>query len=191
MRKLTILVDMDDTIECLLDAWVGYINDMYGTNVQKDEIKEWDMCKAFPTLAPEDIYGALRKTELWQRVKPMPNAVEYLQRLINDGHNVFIVTASHYESVPIKIREVIEKYFSFIKWEDIIITQHKQLVRGDVLIDDAPHNLIGGSYKGILFTAPHNRSFDESTYGLLRADDWCEVYQYIQDICKEEFNGRN
>lgn len=35
MKKLTILIDMDDTLEDLLGAWVSYLNTQYGTNVHK------------------------------------------------------------------------------------------------------------------------------------------------------------
>ena len=31
MKKLTVLIDMDDTIEDLVGAWVKYLNTKYGT----------------------------------------------------------------------------------------------------------------------------------------------------------------
>lgn len=35
MKSLIVLVDMDDTIENLLQAWVNYLNEHHGTAVKK------------------------------------------------------------------------------------------------------------------------------------------------------------
>ena len=50
MKKLTILVDMDDTIEQLLKAWIAAVNSKFGTAVTYDDIKSWDVSEAFPGL---------------------------------------------------------------------------------------------------------------------------------------------
>jgi hypothetical protein len=42
------------------------------------------------------------------------------------------------------------------------------MIRGDVLIDDGIHNLEGGDYKKILFTAAHNRNYDAEANGMIR-----------------------
>ena len=67
----------------------------------------------------------------------------------------------------------------------MIVTGRKQMVRGDVLIDDGVHNLEGGAYRKILFTAPHNRSYDAEANGMTRADNWDEVVRII-DGMKED-----
>ena len=38
MKNLTVLVDMDDTIEGLLTAWVDHLNTHHGTSVKKDNV---------------------------------------------------------------------------------------------------------------------------------------------------------
>lgn len=40
MKNLTVLVDMDDTIEGLLQAWVESLNKTHGTTVKKDDVTE-------------------------------------------------------------------------------------------------------------------------------------------------------
>lgn len=39
MNKLTVLVDMDDTLENLCATWVEYLNERHGTNVHIDDVK--------------------------------------------------------------------------------------------------------------------------------------------------------
>ena len=41
MKLLDILVDMDDTIEHLLNAWVEYLNARHGTSVKVDDIYDY------------------------------------------------------------------------------------------------------------------------------------------------------
>lgn len=185
MKKLTILVDMDDCIENLSDVWIDLLNKTHGTAVNRNDISNWDMSIAFPTLKEEDIYAPISSEELWKRVTPLPGAVEYLQRLISEGHKVVIVTSAAAESVPMKLNHVLFRYFPFISMKDVIITSQKQLVCGDVLVDDGVHNLEGGRYEKILMDAPHNRGYRAETNGMTRVRTWEEVYIKICEISNQ------
>lgn len=186
IKTLTILVDMDDTIEELLDPWLDYLNKKYSLHVTRDDVTSWDICQTFPMLTEEQVFEPLGDEELWKKVKPYPDAVEYLQRLIEDGHIVYIVTASHYHTIDMKLNHVLFKYFPFIKYDDIIIARRKDMIRGDVLIDDNPFNLLNGVHKGILFDKPHNQWCDTTKSGICRAYNWQEIYDIIQQMsdCK-------
>lgn len=185
MNKLTVLVDMDDTLENLCETWVGYLNERHGTNVHIDDVKEWDMTKAFPTLSKAELFAPLYEEELWKRVKPLPGSVEYVKRLLDDGHKVIVVTASHQNTVAYKLNNVLFRYFPFLTTNDVVVAYQKQLIRGDVLIDDAPHNLIGGEYKGILMNASHNKQFDAKAAGFIRVANWEEAYNTVRNIAEE------
>lgn len=191
MRKLTILVDLDDTLINFCEAWVEYINEKHGTAVCMDDIREWDILKAFPTLGRKEIYAPLFEEEMWKRVAPLPGAVKYLKKMIDDSHKVIIVTASHHDTLSFKFNNVLYKYFPFITQDDVIITSQKQLIRGDVLIDDAPHNLLGGEYTGVLVNAPHNRIYNAEQSGFVRGNDWCSIYKAVCDISRGVNNNRN
>lgn len=47
---MTILVDMDDTIVQLLQAWLLKLNENYGLDVAYEDIRSWDIEEAFPEL---------------------------------------------------------------------------------------------------------------------------------------------
>lgn len=183
---MTILFDADDTAENLLECWVNTLNQRYGTSVNKDEITEWDMTLAFPTLSQEEVFSPLYEDDFWQQVTPLPGCVEYLQRLIDDGHELYMVTATDYRTCRAKIDRLLE-IFPFLSQDHIIICDHKQMIRGDILIDDAPHNLIGGRYRKILMSAPHNRDFNAAAHDIYRADSWDAVYSIIKSfVMKDE-----
>ena len=76
---MTILVDMDETISGLLDAWTGCLKGRYGIGVCRDDIKDWDMQKAYPELSKEQIYAPLLEESLWESVEPLPGAAHYIK----------------------------------------------------------------------------------------------------------------
>lgn len=184
MKKLTILVDMDDTIDNLCQTWVAYLNKQFGTCVRHDDITEWDMAKAFPMLTPHQIYRPLDDPALWDRVLPIDGAQYTLRKLLSDGHRVFIVTSSDYRTLDMKMERVLFQYFPFLSWDDVIVTSRKQLICGDVLIDDAVHNLEGGRYQKLLMDAPHNRQYPVEENGMVRVKTWDDIYRAIQELTK-------
>ena len=54
------------------------------------------------------------------------------------------------------------------------------------MVDDAPHNLEGGEYFKILITAPHNRKYNASENGMVRADHWSDIYNIISEYARKE-----
>ena len=181
-KKLTILVDADDTIHFLLKGWVKFLNKKYGLNVDWFAIRDWDICKAFPSLTFGQIYGALQEEGLWDMVEPMPFAYGIIQKLMAEGHDVYLVTSSYYKTIPVKFEKVIFKYLPIMDWEHVIVTCNKQMIRGDVLIDDGPHNLEGGDYAKILVSSPHNFNYPAEENGMVRVKSWFEIYNEIQKI---------
>ena len=182
MKKLTVLVDLDDTIEGLLQAWVDYLNTHHGTAVKKDDVTEWDVSKFFPQIPTTEVYAPLYNDEFWKTVEPFEDAARYLQKWKDDGHTVLIVTTSDYRTLRSKMENVLFRYFPMFTWNDVIITAHKQLVSGDVLVDDDIHNLIDGSYEKLLMDAPHNRRFDADANGMTRVMNWSDAYMKICEI---------
>ncbi len=182
---MTILVDMDDTIEQLLKAWVNRANEKFGRNVSLDEITAWNVAAPYPGLTREQIYGVIYEPGFWSGVEPMPGAAEALKHFMEEGHQVFIVTATEIEHVEEKMKGLLFRYFPFLSWDQVIITSRKQMIRGDVLIDDGIHNLEGGDYKKILFTAAHNRNYDAEANGMIRVRNWDEVVKIIDGMMPE------
>ena len=40
---MRILIDMDDTIELLLNAWLAKVNRIYGRHVSYEDVTNWDV----------------------------------------------------------------------------------------------------------------------------------------------------
>ena len=177
---MIILVDMDDTIENLGLAWVDYLNRKYDKNVNWYDIRKWDMQIPYPDLTKEQIYGALNDEELWDNVTAKEDASHYLKKLIDEGNKVYIVTASWYTTILPKMERCLFKLFPFLTWSQVIVVLDKHMIKGDILIDDNPLNLVGGDYFGVLFTAPHNIEYDDSSTDIVRVDNWKSAYLIIK-----------
>ena len=176
---MTILVDMDDTIEQLLKAWVKRANEKFGREVTLDEITGWNVAAPYTGLTRKQIYDVTYEPGFWSSIEPMPGAAEALKHFMDEGHEVYIVTATEPEHVEEKMKDLLFRYFPFLSWQQVIITGRKQMIRGDVLIDDGIHNLEGGKYRKILFTAPHNRLYDAERNGMIRVSSWDEITEVI------------
>ena len=180
---MRILIDMDDTIELLLEAWVKKANALYGRDVKCEDVKEWDVTKAYPGLTHDEVYGVLKDPDFWFTVEPAPGAAEGVRRLMEE-HEVYIVTVTPCDEIAPKMNNLIYRCFPYITWDRIVITGSKQLLSADVLIDDGPHNLIGGAYEKILVDAPYNRDFDEKAHGMTRVRSWEEILKTVDRINK-------
>lgn len=178
MKKLRILCDADDTIENLTSHWLDELNRKHNKNVKKEDLKIWDLTTAYPDLTPEMVLEPLYCNEFWSRITPIEDSAYYLEKLLEDGHELFIVTASIYETFDAKVAKLLE-LFPFLKSEQIILAQYKQIISGDVLIDDAVHNLLGGSYRKLLFNQPNNSYFNEKEYDITRVFSWKDAYEKI------------
>jgi 5'(3')-deoxyribonucleotidase len=183
-RRLTILVDIDDVLNNLLERWVDTLNDRYETNVRAEDVKTWDIHTAFPSLDVWNVYEPLEEHSFWRGMEVKPGSEEGIKRLLfEDGHVVKIVTATNYSVARTKIEWLLD-IFPFYS-EDVIIAYKKQMIRGDVLVDNAVHNLEGGSYEKLLFTSPPNQSYDAGANGMRRVNNWEEVCVEIEKIAKK------
>lgn len=175
-----ILFDLDNVLDNLTELWIKSLNVRHGLQV---DIKEYDMRKAFPSLTEKEIYEPLDSGELFYLMTPIENSQEYLKKLIDEKHGVYILTASHYKALQAKI-SWIKYFFPFVKWDHVIISGKKQLINGDILVDDCPDNLIGGKYRGILLNYPWNSGFPNQKYNIERAYDFKDVYDKIEKIIR-------
>lgn len=183
--SITLLIDMDDTIENLLSAWIKWLNDKHGTSVKPEDILSWDLKPFFPSLSNNAINEPLYIDKFWETVQPREDAIKYLPRIYEMGFKPYICTSSIYHTIRKKFDCILGNYFPYIPWENIITITKKQLINADILIDDGIHNLIGGSYKKILITAHHNKSFDTRGTDIVRVNDWQEAYDKIIEYADE------
>ena len=68
---MTILVDMDDTMERLLEALVKRANERFDRNASVDEVTDWTIVCAFPGIEKRQILDLMYEPGFWEDVKPV------------------------------------------------------------------------------------------------------------------------
>lgn len=184
-KKLTILVDLDEVMNNLVEVWVSRINEIYGLNVNFNDISQWELETFFPSLTKSQVYKPLHEKSLWERLAPQEGCQKTLKKWIDAGHTVMITTSTFYKHAETK-GEWLKHYFPFLTWDNVIITSKKHLIKGDVLIDDGLHNLQSGDFIKVIMTRPWNKSFDEKANGMFRIHNWQEAEILIERIGRGE-----
>ena len=188
---IKILIDVDDTIEDLIPAWVNWLNNSHDLNVNPDSIDCWEMYKHFPTLAKFQVYEPLYLNEFWETVMPKADAVYYVNSLYLEGYDLYLCTNSNLETIMRKRENIIDVYFPYLK-DKIIIISNNPMLNADFLIDDNPKNLIGGSYNKILFSCSHNKNLceDDKKKMYLITNSWKRIYETIEGYANISWNKK-
>ncbi|WP_221567392.1 5'(3')-deoxyribonucleotidase [Alkalihalobacillus sp. TS-13] len=176
---ITLLIDMDSVICDLMSEWHRRYNEEYDDNLSAEDLDCWQSEKYVKTECGTKIYDFLDESGLFIRLEPLPNAIEVLRRL-SERHDILIVTSSRTYAYTEKEKWV-EKHLPFIGARNLIFTHRKDMVRGDILFDDAPHNLIAfeeSGRKAVAMDYRYNRNVDvERVQNWLEFEQWVEKYE--------------
>ena len=161
--KKIILIDQDGP---LADFETGFQKEWKGRFpnlpiVSKQERKHFKVHEDYPKKLKSKVESIYSQPGFFLGLPPNRNGILAIQKLGLLGHKVFICTS------PLqKNRHCFDEKYSWVKKyigvefaKNLIITEDKTLISGDVLIDDKPE--IDGekkpTWKHILFDATYNR----------------------------------
>lgn len=179
MKPLHIMIDCDDVLNLLTEDWVHCLNQQHGVAINPQGFSHAAVHESFPLLTREEVKLPLRDADFAQSYTVRPGSAECIQQMLDDGHEVSIVTAHNNRTAGYKF-EWVTKNFPMLTRDDVIITRKKQKIRGDVLIDDAVKNLEGAPFMKILFNHPNNHGYDASANGMFRVHTLNEAYELIK-----------
>lgn len=179
---MIIAVDVDDTICNLQEIVVDLFNKRFGSHYTLENFTEYDIMNVLPTqdaIVMKDIYG---ESGLYNKVKPMPGAQDTLEKLINLGHQVYLVTAAIPETYGEKVA-FIKRFFPYIDDNHIVAMKHKHMFKADIMIEDNLQALLAGQhYHRILVNRPWNQSSKDWVYGINRCNNWSEIHEVVNKI---------
>lgn len=137
----TLLVDLDCTLVDMLPPWIHRYNEIKGTEIALSDIKDYDV--GLVCTDQKTLYGILDEPGFFFNMEPMPGAVKYFQKLVDDGYRVLIVTQPprRAEMAVRDKRRWVSKYFKNYDLMNMFFCHHKEQIRGDVLFDDKPAHL--------------------------------------------------
>ena len=171
-RKPIIFIDQDDVLAKHNEKVVKEMNRIHGTNFTMADITEWDLI----SILGEECKDIMFKPEFFEKLEPMENAIENLKVLNESGlFDIYIASAAHPSACHFKYKWF-KEHMPFLEKKQLIFISHKFLLNGDLLFDDAPHNITAfKSGEVVIFDKPYNRyltNFD-------RVKDWNEFSEYL------------
>ena len=179
---MVICIDVDDVICNLQETVIDIFNNKFGSNYALDDFTEYDIMNVLPAddaVVMKELYGM---PSLYDKVKPMPGAQDALEKLINMGHQVYLVTAAIPRTYGEKVA-FIKRFFPCIDENHIICMKHKWLFKCDVMIEDNAQTLLAKPYyHRICFDRPWNRAVSDWTYDIHRCKNWNEIMEVVNKI---------
>ena len=182
---MNIGIDLDNIVVNTTESLIIYLNERIpNLNLKMEDLKEYyvenNISKEYALVVKE----AFENKNLWKKVKIISEARTYIEKLYNDGHNLYFVTSSLPENLYKKINHL-SRGLTFLPKN--YIQQHtinihkKQLLNLDILIDDCLSNLLGErAYESICLNYPWNNK--ELSEHIWRADSWKEIYDIINKL---------
>jgi len=150
-------IDLDDTINNLVNKWIEIYNQDYNDNLKIEDIKTWDI--ADYTKIGKSFYAYL-DSNIFKHLSIKSGASEVIEKLCKE-HEVYIVTAnaSYNKGVCDDKVDFIKKFMPFFPIKNIIFINNKSLLDLDILIDDGLHNFEGfKGFKKVVFDRPWNKT---------------------------------
>lgn len=154
-RKFRILLDMDDVITSTNLEFASYYFRKHGVLFPIGNITDWSF---WPD---KSIYTEIfEQPDFMNRMKPKKDAVEVIREFIEEGDvDIFIVThCLSVQSFQVKL-DWIAKYMPFFPLERVVSIREKSAIWGDVLLDDAPHNILEWESVGepVIYNTSYNQ----------------------------------
>jgi len=195
-NKLSIGIDFDQTIcesGISLDhyCWVDYLNNASS----RYNSKEWflslseinyNLGSYYPDLPEDEAFYFWRDANLYQKMKPYPEAVEVINQLAKEGHNIVFIShcqVGHFKSKVLATKQwfdIPEKQYCFLA------TREKHFADIDVLIDDRNkfHNLFKNKPEviKILFDTPYTQDEELEVSIDLRTKDWYDIGKFLKEV---------
>jgi 5'(3')-deoxyribonucleotidase len=181
MNKLTIIVDLDSTLNNFDEALAAEYSKRTGNNITAKDFVEWDLEPQFG----KTIMDIFHEPGFFLSLDPLPNSVAVVNDWIELGHKVVVATTPPRNSVTAgwEKRKWTAQHFPMIKQQNIVLVEQKSLLLGDVLIDDKMQNCLDFLPRlSLLRLRAHNINDIRWRDGLFQWSDWNDLATMLPQI---------
>lgn len=155
---MIILVDIDEVVADLLTTWLECYNVDWHDDLTREDITDWELAKFVKPECGRQIYNYIqdKNIDLYYAVVPVLGALDGIDLLRILGHRVVFVTSEDFKGNKF---DWLTRYGFTDCRRDYVVSVDKNLIRGDILIDDNCDNVANFRNRGFLFTAPWNTKY--------------------------------
>ncbi len=169
---MRLVIDMDEVIVDFITPLINKYNELYLNNLTINDIKEWK-------LDPDLIKIYKNTPEFFLSLPPLKDAIESLE-ILKKEHEIIIATnpSNSGNIAQQKIVWIKQNLPEFI--DNLCLLSRKDLLQGDIIIDDYINNVAFFNGYGIIVNKPWNTKFLEDNKKTFRANSWQEIIKIIE-----------
>ena len=184
---MRILIDVDGVMLNTQEALLKRLNNRYGTRYTLENVTHYHWFESvYKNINP---WAELKDCTFWHNEVSLIDGAKNAFDWLNREHEVYFVTASNVFNLALSekmhcLKDLLDVTGQWLN-DHIIITQHKELVQGDVLIDDCAENIhkwnMASSTRKLcyLFGQPLNK---DNEYNLYPFMSWSEIENVLRII---------
>ena len=190
MKKIRLGLDLDGTMNKFVDAFRDDIHETYGKPLtEMPEPNNWNFYKNQWGYTSQEyvelMRDSVRRNKVFWNNKIEPYAKEIIEDIYRSGYEIYIVTARSFEGVEDLCVEATEHWLAAheIPHHKLVVSNDKNNLGLDLLLDDAPHNIENAELhgtKGVIFDQLWNRHLEgDRVYG------WISFRNYLKERYKK------
>lgn len=190
---MKIAIDVDNVLTDTTVQIIDFINNCLPVELKMEDLTSYWIENALPEEYRWIVPLAFEQKSVWKKVRMIEGAAHYIQKLYEDGHEIYFATATTAENFRKKIGFLTRELNFFPKGyvrQHSISIKEKQLLNVDFLIDDCYEHFTNSPlYRGICFEYPWNKQFKSEPYmsenNVTFCKNWEEIYYAIVKKTKE------
>ena len=184
MKK--IMIDMDDTI--LADCYLEVVNEYLNTHYTYEDCHDYWIDEMVPKEKQKEYLNHFyNEINVYDYGHVQKNCIKVIEELAK-YYEIFICSAyidhrdiSNCSKILLYKHKWLLENLPFIKPENYIFTNRKDIIPVDIIIDDKIENLTSGEVK-LLITAYHNKDIPDEILkekGIQRVQDWDAIAEIL------------
>lgn len=164
---MIIKIDIDEVLRDTSSKMIELYNNEFNENLTKKQFTKWDVSLIFSKLgtSAKDWFFKQHAKEIFLESNLIENADIAIKKLIVNNQIILVSNQLNFDS---KVATLQWLHNYDIQYHDIAFVANKSLIKGDLLIDDAPHNILNkfDYSKKIMINMPYNKDvFHKSLLG--------------------------
>ena len=185
-QKKILLVDFDDTI--CQSVFLKKVNDFLGTDYKIKQFKEYLIDSIVPEDRRKEFFDSFFESDPYEKLPLIDGAKDALKKL-SEKYDIYVCSSCVMLNSPKSSARLFSSKYEylirklpFLDPKKFIFTSSKQLVKGDVIIDDYFGNLKGDIPQKFLFDSYHNKEKTDEELkerGVVRVKGWKEVCEIL------------
>lgn len=171
--------DCDDLLLKCADYAIACVNRDYGLNLDAKNLTHW----GYKEGDYEKMYQYFSSKDFVRSQPPLEGAQAFIERVSKiPGVKIYFITAVPIEVMGIR-GECLRRYFPWVDEKNYILSSSKDVVKFDIFVDDAPHNIFANTSEYVIV---RRQAWNENISGMLSYYSFDELWAIVSGILQKK-----